>query len=214
VLFIISVLGLGSGASLILLILSLAAAAPVGGAVTACFYCITKRMRDDPGFVGFDFKRKLKENFLVAIPAGILCTFVFYMQIYLIIIIAETGGAGIEAWMLFVNVIILVIFGMVLPYIFVQLPYFYLNPGQLLRNSLILFSVNIPRSLMGSVQGGLIWGLFAFFYPFSIFFSPLIVFAAFTMSWLLTLMWIWKPVNERLKIEETIKQQKEENLSV
>jgi hypothetical protein len=47
-----------------------------------------------------------------------------------------------------------------------------------------------------------------------IFFSPLIVFAAFSISWLLALMWIWKPVNERLKIEEAIRQRKEEELNV
>jgi hypothetical protein len=205
VLFIFSLSVFGGSLSLVLFVLSLAAAFPVGGAATACFFCITRRLRDDPGFVWHDFKRKFRENFVSAIPAGIFCTLVFYIQFYILIFVAVDGGAGIEAWMLAVNIVLLVLFGMIMPYVFVQIPYFYLKPVDLFRNSLILFSVNLPRSFMGAVKGGIPWALYAFFYPYSILLSPLIVVVVFSMSWLLTLMWIWKPVDGQFKIEETLR---------
>jgi len=203
-LFAFSLFGFEGEGSFILFLLSIVCAFPVGGAMSACFFCITRRMRDDPSFIWFDFKRKFKENYVYAIPAGIFCTVVFYAQFYLIMIVSGTGGAGIEAWMLFVNLIILILLGMIVPYFFLLLPYFHLSPSQLLRNSMIMFAINTPRSFMGSVQGGLIWALYAFLYPFSIFLSPFIILVAFSMSWLLTLMWIWKPVNEKFKIEEAL----------
>ena len=209
-LFVCFVLGVGGVFSIIFLLLSLVAAFPAGGAVSACYYCIAKMLRDDPGFVWFDFKRKFKENYLAAIPVGIFCVLVFYIQVYTLILLTGSGGAGVEPWMLVVNIVALLAIGMIMPYVFVQIPHFYLKGGALMKNSLILAFMYAPRSIMASVMGNAIWAVYAFFFPFSILFTPFIAIIVFSLNWLLTLMWIWKPVNEQFKIEETLAKRKEE----
>ena len=207
-LFVCFIFGIGGVFSIAFLFLSLAAAFPIGGAAAACFFCIAKMLRDDPGFVGFDFKRKIKENFKLAMPAGILCALFFYGEIYILIIFTSVG-AGLEPWMLAANTITLVFLGMILPYVFVQIPHLDLGRGALIKNSLIFAFRYAPRSLMSSVLGNVIWALYAFFFPFSILFSPFIAIVAFALSWLLALMWVWKPVDEQFKIEETLAKRKE-----
>ena len=202
VLFFFSILWFGSLASLLFLLLSLAAAFPIGGAASAGFFFITKRMMDDPGFVWYEFRRKFRENWRVAIPVGLFCVFIFYMEIYLSLALIG-NNAYAEPWVSSLNLAGLILIGMIAPYIFVQIPYFFLKPLDLFKNSLILAFINFPRSFMGAVQGGIVWALYALFFPASMIFAPLVVLFVFSLSWLLTLMWIWKPVNERFKIEET-----------
>ena len=214
VLFVFFVLGLGGAASMLFFLLSLAAAFPVGGAISAAFFCVTKMLRDDPGFIWHDFKRKFKENLFVSMPAGIICALVFYTQVYILVMFAESRGASAEPWMAVLDIIALVVFGMVMPYVFAQAPYLYLKQAGLLKNSLILAFINAPRSFMGAVQGGAIWALYAFFFPVSILFSPLLAIIGFTLSWLLALMWVWKPVDGQFRIEETFLKRRQEALDV
>ena len=211
-LFVLFILGIGGVLSILFLLLSLAAAFPVGGAIAACFFCITKMMRDDPGFIWHDFKRKFKENYISAIPVGVFFVLVFYMQIHVLMIFSGGAGADVPLWAPVMNIIVLFVIAMIMPYIFVQLPYICLKPMELLKNSLILSFINMPRSFMAALQGGAILIIYAFFFPYSMVLSPLIAVFAFTLSWLLALMWIWKPVDERFKIEETLAKRKADAL--
>ena len=58
-LFFTGLVGLYTGVAFIL---SLVFAFPVGGAAVALVFCITKMLRDEPGYVWYDFKRKFLEN--------------------------------------------------------------------------------------------------------------------------------------------------------
>ena len=204
--FVLSLLGFEGNIPALFLLMSLVTALPIGGAMTASFFCITKMLREDPGFLWHDFKRKFKENFTLSIPFGIFYTTIFYTQIYILLILYENIAGRIGFWALAIDLTAVVLASMVAPYIFTQASYLYLDTFKLLKNSLILCFVNTPRSLIGAVQGGFVWALFAFFFPPSMILSPLIPLIAFSLSWLLTLMWTWKPVNDYFNIEKTLRE--------
>ena len=163
-------------------------------------------MRDDPGFVLPDFKRKFKENLKVTIPAGIFCTLIFYGETSQLFLRSKGVGIPADPFLLTFNLIALVLIGMVMPYLFLQIPYINIRPVEMIKNAFLLAIIHLPRSLMGFIQGGIIWAVYAIFFPWSVIIAlPVLVFIPFTLSWLLTLMWIWKPVDEHFKIEETMK---------
>ena len=67
--------------SIITFLLALLAVSLIGGALSACMFFVTRRLRDDPGYVWDDFKRKFLEAFKQAMMPGILCSAFVYMQI-------------------------------------------------------------------------------------------------------------------------------------
>ena len=91
------ILGLISLLTPIAFIVSLIAAFPVGGALTAYSFCITKLLRDDPGFIWHEFKRKFRENFKQAAVPGIVCAAVIEVQALLWIpLLTGESGIGFE----------------------------------------------------------------------------------------------------------------------
>jgi len=185
-------------------LLSLALAFPIGGACTACMFCITKMLRRDAGYLWYDFKRKLKENVKQAAAPGILGTAFIYAQVY-IWQDFMSEGAGF-AWMI-ASLVPLAIFGMVMPYIFLQIAYIQLKTLQILKNSLILSFGNTGKSFVGALAGSVIWLVFALFLPHSLPFSPLLLLFGFSVSWLLCLMCIWPIVDKQFAISETLRGQ-------
>jgi len=209
---------------------SLLLAYPVGGAITACVYYITKMMRDDPSYVWYEFKRKFKENYRQAAPVGMICTAFVYAQILLwesmtqaSMILSEldhdvalqggvvSGDPGIDIFMVIIGLASLLIFGMITPYIFMHFAYIDLKSLGIAKNSVLMSFGNLPRSFMGAILGGIIWIAFALYFPLSLIALPFIFIFGVTTAMLLCLMWVWKPFDTTFKIEETLIQRAKEN---
>ena len=204
------VLGMVTPLGVIAFALSLAAAFPVGGAVAACFFCISKMIRRDPGYLWYDFKRKLSENIKQGIVPGILCVAFIYAQIYLWQLLIPQGANIL--WFA-AGFIPLLIFGMVAPYVFLQMAYIKLRTLQILKNSLLISFGNAGRSITGAVLCGIIWLVFILLMPDSLPFSPILLVLGFSTSWLLNLLFIWPPVNRQFGIDEALRKQYEDNLT-
>ena len=198
-------LGLFGHYSGVALTLSLAAAFPIGGAVTAHLFCLTRMLRDEPGYVWADFKRKFKENMRQAAAPGMLCAAFVYAQVYLWGSVFF-GGAAIDAIWFIPGIGFLLIFGMVAPYLFLQIAYIDLKTKALVINSVLISFAHAPRSLFGAVMGGGFWVAFALLLPESLVAAPLLLLFGFSFSWLLNMMWVWPPVNKQFCIEETLRE--------
>ena len=202
------ILGLFGYAPGIAYLVSLALAFPIGGAAVACVFCITKLLRDDPGYIWHEFKRKFLENFKQAAAPGIVCTAIIEVQILMWIPLllgeAEMGIAWVS-----IMFIVLLIFGMVSPYVFILFAYVNLKTFQTVRNGILLSLANAPRSLAGAVFGGVLWIALALFLPLSLFFLPLIALIGFSLSALLSFMWVWPPIDKQFAIEETLNARRE-----
>ena len=188
----------------IMFLLSLVAAFPVGGALVAVTFCISKMLRDDPGFVWHDFKRKFKENLLQAAFPGILFVAMIYSQV-LMWLSQLLGGNGADFTWALAMFIIFIIFSMVAPYVFILFGYIDLKATKIIKNSILLSLANTPRSFMGAITGGFLWIVFVLFLPVSILFLPVIVLFGFTLTMLFTLTWIWPRIDKQFAIEETIR---------
>ena len=204
-LFLVGLFGFYSG---IALIISLVAALPIGGAVVAYVFCITKMLRDEPGFIWFDYKRKFKENMKQAAAPGILCAAFVYAQVYLWGPFLF-GGADIDAVWLIPGIGFIMIFGMAAPYFFLQITYLKLKTKQIIINSVLISFANAPRSFMGAVMGGALWVAFILLLPESLVVTPLLLLIGFSLPGLLNMMWVWPPVNKQFGIEETLRGRRE-----
>ena len=201
-LFILGFIGLASS---VMFILSIAAAFPVGGVLVASFYSITKMLYDEPGFLWHDMKRKFLENYKQAAIPGMLCTTFIYGQLFLWTPMLFSETPQIDLVWLVAGLLLIIFFGMASPFIFIQIAYIDLKVIRVVRNSVLISLAKAPRSLMGSILGGVIWVAFYLFFPASILFLLPIIIIGFSLSWLLTLMWIWTPFDKLFEIEETIR---------
>ena len=187
------------------LVLSIILAIPVGGALASCFFCIAKMLRDEPGDVTYDFKRKFKENIKQAAIPGMLYAAFIYAQIYQTSLIAS-GAISIDAFMLAVIVLTPLLVGMLMQYIFLQIAHIELKVTHMFSNSILLLLSNIPRSIMGTVTGGIVYIAFIIFYPQSLFIIPaILLFYGFSLPWLLNLMWVWPVVDNKFSISENLR---------
>jgi len=206
-------LGMFGFYTLILLLLSLLLAFPVGGALVSCIYYITRMMRDDPSYVWHEFKRKFLENYRQAAPIGMLCTAFIYAQLWIWILLFGALAVGELVggiFWYFATLLASLLFMMVTPYVFLHLAYIDLKTFSILKNSVLMSFAYFPRSLMGAITGSIIWLAFILFMPVSMIAFPLIILIAVSLSMLLSLMWIWPPFNKHFKIEETLIQRTEE----
>jgi len=205
--FVMFVMGLSGFLGGLAFIAALAAAFPIGGAYSACAFCVTKMLRDEPRDLRYDFMRKLRENIKAAAVPGIMLAAFVYMQIYLWGYILFGGGVTGIGWGL-VNLASLLIVGMTAPYVFLQIAYLDLSIPQILKNSVLITLANAPRSFMGAVTGSTVWIAALFFLPGSLIFAPLIFLFALPLSWLLIFTWIWPPVDKQFAIDETLRRRR------
>jgi len=197
------------GNLVIVLILSVIAAYPVGGAVTASFFCITRMLRDDPGFLWDDFKRKFLENHRLAGAAGILTAAFVYTQIFLfwLPILADWEVAD-TAWII-AALLLFILFFMFAPYVFLQFAYINLGTFTIIKNSTLLALSNLGRSLMGLICGLIPWVVMTLFFPITLVFLPIVPFFFFVLSWLLSLMWVWPVFDKHFSVEETLTKERD-----
>ena len=200
-LFLLGLFGFWNGLALLFV---LPAAFPAGGAYSACVFCIAKMLRGDSGSVWHDFKRKWLENVKQAILPGIIYTTFVYAQAYLWSSWMLSGTFGSFPWLLLSFASLLVV-GMTAPYFFLQVAYIDLKTAPILKNTLLLSFSNAGRSLWGASAGGAIWAAYFLFLPNALIFSPLVLLCGFSIPRLLTLMWVWPPVNRQFSIEEALR---------
>ena len=205
------ILALSETCGIYMYILSVVAALPVGGAVTACSFCIAKMLRDEPGFVFYDFRRKLKENFKQAAIPGILSIAFIYTQIYIWLNIAM--GGIIAGYGTFLMLILSMIFiRMIIPYVFLQTAYLHLKTIAIIKNSILISLKNAGRSFSGMLLGNAIPVATFFLYPLSMWWMPILLFWGLSLPQLLNLMFIWPPVDEVFHISETLITVQEEKI--
>ncbi|MDR2599567.1 MAG: hypothetical protein LBC73_04755 [Oscillospiraceae bacterium] len=208
IVFVFNIMGVFGEFSLFILLVSLILAYPIGGALTAYVYYITKMMRDDPSYVWYEFKRKFKENHKQAAVTGLISTMFVYTQIFVwfsFYVATSIEGGTIDLFLMLTSLIALFVFTMIVPYVFMQFSYLELNTLKVFRNSVMLTFAYLPRSFMGAVQGLIIWIIFALQMPYSIMMLPFVLIVFISLSMLLGLSWVWKPFNEQFEIEETLK---------
>lgn len=194
--------------------LSLLLSFPVGGALVACVYYISKMMRDDPSYVWHEFKRKFKENFKQAAPIGMLCTAFIYSQIWIWgslygVLVADELVSDLF-WYL-ATLLALLLFTMIAPYVFLHFAYIDLKTSQIIKNSFLMAFAYFPRSFMGAITGGVLWIVFALYMPVSMVAFPFILLIAVSLTMMLNLMWVWPPFNDHFKVEETLIEQMKNN---
>lgn len=191
--------------------LSVLAALPVGGALTAGFFCLTRMLRDDPDYLLHGFIRKFRENAAQAALPGMLYTSFAYTQIYLwISMISGTKPPG------YGTLALLIVTGafieMTAPYLFLQIAHLSLKTTPILINSILMSIKDAPKSLCGMIMGRLFLIATVLYFPLSVWWSPFILLLGFSLSWLINLMWIWPGVDKVFSISETLKARREETL--
>jgi len=202
---------------------SIVASYPIGGAMAASFFCITRMLRDDPAFVWDDWKRKFSENLKQAGISGVLCATFLYTQFFMFwlplmldgIMSGELEGNAepllMDPTWLLVGLILLILFNMVTPYVFLHFAYIKLGAYTIVKNSFIMAFSSFGRSFLGALSGLMLWIAFFMFFQIVFVLTPLIPLFFFVISWLLTLMWVWPVFDKRFSIEETlVKEQREE----
>jgi uncharacterized membrane protein YesL len=190
----------GTPMFLVFALLGLVACIPLGPAKTSMHYIVTKMLRDDPGFVWHDFKRLFRENFKSSLIPGLAYGAVVGAQVFAVVMYLHTPDPGIVMAALFIFSVL--VFNMAAPYYFVQAGYLDLKAGALLKNSMLLALGFVPRSLMGALLGsGLVLAQVLLF-PYTV---PLLLVAGYTVPCLISMMWVWPPLDKTFTIEKTLK---------
>lgn len=196
---------------LLWIVLGIAVSFPVGPASTAVSFCITRMLRDDPGFIWHDFKRIFKENFKSTMVFGMIYAAVLFAQVFALytFLWADPGALNLGMIQLGLFMLSVLMFSMLSPYYFIQSAYLDLNTTGVLKNSVFLAFGFMPRSFMGALFSVGIWFLFIM----NIFAASLpILILGYTIPRLLTLMWVWPPVNKTFGIEETLEKRMSEQI--
>ncbi len=208
VLFVLNYLSGNFGTSMVFGLLSFVVCLPLGPALTAFYWLLAQMLRDEPGFLWHDFKRKFRENFRhMAIPGMLLGAMAGSLGLILLYTLLGAAPASLPMTALFFLAALLV--SLFYPYFFTQAAYIDLPPWRLLQNSFLLAFANLPRSLVGTLLGTGLLLAQLFFFPFAV---PLSLFVGFTLPGLLNLMWIWPRINQTFKIDETLKKRHDEQL--
>lgn len=196
--FLASIAG-GGNLFFILLGLGIVTSAPVGPSKTALSYCISKMLRDDPGFLWHDYKRIFKENFKGTFLFGVLYSCVVAAQFYAVLL--YTANPNMNFLWVAVFLLSVLIFIIASPYYFLQAPYLQLRSLPLIKNSMLLSLGYLPRSLAGGLISAALLVLQVLAFPLTI---PITLIAGYAIPNLILLMWIWPPVDKTFKIEATL----------
>lgn len=187
-------------------VLGIAACIPLGPATTGMYYCVSKMLWDEPGFIWHDFKKAFKENFRLTVGPGIAYGVLTGSQVLAFLLYNHMEvDMGIPMMALFFFSVLFV--AMAAPYFFVQAPYLNSSVSELLRNSFMLAIGFAPKSLLAAVLGTGLLVAQVLAFPLTL---PIILFFGFTMPCLFSLMWVWPVVDKQFEIEKTLRKRAEE----
>ncbi len=208
VLFVLNYISGNFAMSMVFGLLSFLACLPLGPALSAFYWLLAQMLRDEPGFLWHDFKRKFRENFRhTALPGMLLGAMIGSLGLIFLYSLLGAMQAGIAMMSLYFLAALLV--SLFYPYFFTQAAYIDLPPWRLLQNSFLLAFANLPRSFAGTLLGtGLLLAQLLVF-PFAV---PLTLFVGFSVPGLLNMMWIWPRINTTFKIDETLRKKSDEQL--
>lgn len=181
------------------------ASIPVGSAITAACFCVSKMLRDDSGFIGYDFFRKVKENFRTTTLPGMAYTLLTMAQVYSFILFLAGGFWNVHLFVLAFWGISVLLTGATGSYFYLQAGYLTLSAKNLLKNSLLLGFANLPRSILCFLSGIAAPMIIVLLWPASLLLLIFMAVIGYSLSVFAGVMWIWPVVDGQFKIEETIR---------
>lgn len=184
-------------------LLALAFGPLVGAGKTAMYGLLTRKLRDEPSFIGHDFRRLFKENLKSGALAGIVYCLLVGSQVIALVYYLEFSSE-ISMPMLALYLFSLLIFHMVAPYYFLQAAYIDLNSFGILKNSLLFALGYLPRTLAGMAISAVVnvaQILLVFIFPPAI---VIPIFIGITAPALAVMMWYWPHVDKTFNIDKTL----------
>ena len=118
---------------------------------TGTTYIIRSMLRGEPAFLLADFKHAAKRNWRQALPIGMIDLAAFILFPVNIFILLESGGTFFNSILLWTNVIFLIVFLFMRPYIYLQMITFDLKIGKLIKNSMIFALLGFKRNLLALI---------------------------------------------------------------
>lgn len=194
---------------LVLGLLALIACLPLGPALTAFYWLLAQMLRDDPGFLWHDFKRKFKENFRhMALPGLVLGATVGSFGVMLLYTMLGAMKVSLPIMALYFLATLLT--ALLYPYFFTQAAYVDLPPLRLLQNSFLLGFAKLPRSFAGTLLGTGLLLFQIYFFPYAL---PVSLLIGLSLPALGNLMWIWPHLDKTFNIDATLQKRHEEQFS-
>lgn len=181
----------------------------VGGILAAPQICgvadtLMRSMRDEAGFWWHTYKKAWKNNAKSSLFPGGMFGLIFAAQLFFFYHIEFLGEGKFPLIMLIVSLILS--FGLA-SFVFLMLVVMELPMGALFRNAAVLFIGYLPRGILAALFQGVWYIACILFYPFSFLF---ILLGNVWFPMLLSAHTLYKPLNERLGIEEAIAKRKNE----
>ena len=114
-------------------------------------YIIRSMIRGEPAFLLADFKHAVKRNWKQALPIGMIDLAAFILFPVNIIILLESGGTFLNSVLLWTNILFLIVFLFMRPYIYLQMITFDLKIGKLLKNAMIFSLLGFKRNFLALI---------------------------------------------------------------
>ena len=111
-------------------------------------YILRSMIRGEPAFLLADFKHAIKRNWRQALPIGILDLAAFILFPVNIFILLESGSTFLNSVLLWTNIIFLLVFLFMRPYVYLQMITFDLKISKLIKNALIFSLLGFKRNIM------------------------------------------------------------------
>ena len=182
--------------------------APLGGLVlmpqlVGTADTIFRAMRGEAGFWWENYKRAWKRNFRACVAPGLLMGLVFGFQLMMLRQgNSEDTGVVIAVAML----VVVALCTAIAKWTVLQIAVVDLPIGRLLLNSIVLSSNHPIKTLVLTVLEIVYWLFIVVAYPFSLLFYVLF---NFWLTMLITVLTLYKPMNETFGIEKAVEEQKE-----
>ena len=185
------------------------AAGLLGGAIAGPELCgladtVLRSLRDTPGFWWHTYRRAWRRNAGACLQPGAVGGCLLSTQVFLLFHAGALGmnmaaGAGLAAGVLLVLAVSL--------YLWPQLALMELAFVQLVKNSVLLFLGQLPRSLAAlAIVSVYLWGMARFY----LFLAPLLPVTNLWVPVLPALFLIYPGINEHFRIEEKLKNRPED----
>ncbi len=196
------------------IIIFLIASMLIGPAMVALHSVVITTVRDIPCYMMHEYKKAWKNNYKQSIPAGMLVSVLYGIQIYSAYAIITQGGNDIII-LLSIVLLSLIIITMLSHALFLQIIFIDLPLAKMIKNSLLIafgfLTRTLPATIIILVVCGAM-GLFYIFWPFYILLGIIPVLA------LIADMWVWPVMDKVFNItqqqEEKRKAQEEQEKSL